>query len=68
MKVQSFETAIPVYYAWFLNETQSQQLMQMGQKFFRLCLEKFRDLLRYLKNEGTLLYSYIAVLFKEMDL
>lgn len=38
MQIQQFEDAIPLYYAWFLNETSSKKLSFIGHELLKECL------------------------------
>jgi 2',3'-cyclic-nucleotide 3'-phosphodiesterase len=38
-KVSHFQTVFPLYYGWFLNETESVRLMKFGEGIFRRCMD-----------------------------
>ena len=51
-KLGKFETVLPFYWGWFLNEADSCSMIHLAEKYFGLCIENLQQFCRHVKGRN----------------
>lgn len=55
-KLKNYQTIIPYYFGWFLNLTDSANLVELAKKTFNKCVEDFKEFSSDLKSIKSKLF------------